>query len=391
MKRIMSLFIVFLFVVSFLPVSAAGNTFTDDFSSGLGKWINPNLDDRVDTEDSECDVISIKDGALYMDNQSTGGSFAFISPKDLMWSDFEMSARVRFEKPGGWFGFSVRKDDYLSARFNSCNNVMIYIVGGGGVAALRGYPGGTVKDLEGKMVNPMPKDVLKDHIYKLVVKGSKYELFVDDVLTYTLEYTDKTGTLPEEGFISLNACTAKVYFDDISIKPPSEEKAIAPVKTEAPASNTANSTEKKNTSSNPTAKPKEPANNTVKTTEEGKSADTSQIKAADNENKDAAEDTDASIKTPEQTEDPTQAGNPTSDESSTANADSTNTAESVEVSSEVASNAESASVSGEESNETKASNENKSSFPVVPVVLGSIGVLAVGGGVAAYFILSRKR
>ena len=191
--------------------------FEDTFDGDLSRWTNPRIDPAAGGRDEGSGEWVINEGAL--EQTDTATSFAYISPKLRKWKNFTITAKVKFGPKTGeesWFGFSVRKDANSSeARFNSCNNIMVYVRRNGRVDALRGYVGGSYIDIgvDGKQFENVQKtDEYKE--YKLAVVGTKYSLSVDGKLVYEIEYPKLEG----EGYISINSCVGHILVDNIKIE-----------------------------------------------------------------------------------------------------------------------------------------------------------------------------
>ena len=232
MKKILSIVatLTLLLTILILPTQAATKTlFSDNFSSAdlAAKWINPVLDTDPETVDKECEgVASVKNGALYLENNKRFGSFFYMGAKDLQLKDFTLTMKVKTDLFNtGWLGVSFRKD--VNDRFNGCNNNFITLDFGkkntpGNVIysqAYRGYSGSSPatipnkKDVDSKTPTFYQGDTSGWHTWRIEVKGTSFKSYLDGQLLGDWEYSKNQTT----GYISINCCIFDGYIDDVTI------------------------------------------------------------------------------------------------------------------------------------------------------------------------------
>ena len=211
-----------------LAATQSDVAFADDFGGTMAEWVNPLLDGDPLTEDFGCGDWKIVNGALrQVDNAS---SFPYLSPKDRIWKNFTMEMKFKFlVNTAGWFGVSVRKDSgAFDARFNGCNNVLLYVNSWGGVVAMRGTPGaGNPEQIATYEGTPIA-NLMEYHTLKVVVKDTSYKVYVDDEIR--LDFTYDRKAVNSAGYISLNTCIQRVEIDDFKMTPLSSGTTPTPTK-----------------------------------------------------------------------------------------------------------------------------------------------------------------
>ena len=263
---------------NFDSYEVSGSNFIEDDPAIRKNWENElmlNIDgNEMAAHDSECKgkakIIEDPTGGpagnkvLHIKNYDPIGSFFYMGPKGLRVRDFELSYKIYVNRSAQepWVGVSVRKDN--NVRFNGCNNMLftyksvedtsrspvrelMYL------SIMRGYagvgnpqdktkdldtydkdnPGNQLSNYEGSEY-VAANNTMKTWVtvtYKAITKedgSTDYSSSIttaDGVEHYigTLNY--KSKSVDAYGYVSLNACIADAYIDDVHLENLDEEPA----------------------------------------------------------------------------------------------------------------------------------------------------------------------
>lgn len=351
MKRtgIVLLAVVMVVSIAGAAVSAAGLTFTDNFSSGnLSKWTNLAIE-QGDKADTECaGKATVSNNTLNIKNFDPVGSFFYLAPKNIKTKNFTVSMKVKSNSiHDGWVGFSVRKE--TNDRYNGSNNILLtYRLNeeGSWFDANRGYAG-SIASLTSKITEKtsFTGNLTQYHVFKLVVKDTLFTGYIDDVKVGVLTYTK----LATAGYISINACLADISIQDFKLE--TEDGVIDGVSSTSSSSSSSKSSSVSAGSKSSTA--------VSSTTSTGTQSTVSSSDGISN-------------------------GKSTAESLS----NDSNTSSSDESASTAISSAESTNSSASSSASTSGSDTPKS--PVLPIVIAVAAVAVIGGGIYIYIKKIKK-